>query len=225
MAMKDNIGQIPELMKFAWRVSAADVKMTHVLPYDQKNAEQALFWRLLYDSAYELRPEDRDKTMFGTEGYRNNTHVDMPFFDINDTTVGPLAHLFKQPSTFSIMGDPLHRKQRHCKFVQENNVFVRWDGKVTQCMALLHPSETYLLGHHRVIDPYFFGDVNESTLQQVWDDPTYAAFRDRVRRFDFSFCTSCGGCHRIDGNREDCFGNEHPTCGACLWAQGFIQCP
>jgi len=29
----------------------------------------------------------------------------------------------------------------------------------------------------------------------------------------------------LEHNEEDCFGNEHPTCGGCLWAQGFIQCP
>jgi hypothetical protein len=28
-----------------------------------------------------------------------------------------------------------------------------------------------------------------------------------------------------ESNQEDCFGNTFPTCGGCLWAQGFIRCP
>ena len=59
----------------------------------------------------------------------------------------------------------------------------------------------------------------------MWEDEAYVAFREKVKKFDFSYCVQCGGCHRLESNQEDCFGNEHPTCGACLWAQGFIQCP
>jgi cholesterol oxidase len=38
-------------------------------------------------------------------------------------------------------------------------------------------------------------------------------------------CTFCGGCDMSESNVEDCFGNEFPTCGGCLWSQGVVQCP
>jgi hypothetical protein len=46
-----------------------------------------------------------------------------------------------------------------------------------------------------------------------------------VQGFAFAPCTFCGGCEMLDGNEEDCLGNEFPACGGCLWAQGLIQCP
>jgi len=36
---------------------------------------------------------------------------------------------------------------------------------------------------------------------------------------------TCGGCERFAGNFVDCTENTFPTCGGCLWAQGFVQCP
>jgi len=67
--------------------------------------------------------------------------------------------------------------------------------------------------------------VNERKLRELWNEPAYLAFRERVQTFDFSPCTFCGGCNLSEINEEDCFGNTFPTCGGCLWAQGVIQCP
>ncbi len=36
---------------------------------------------------------------------------------------------------------------------------------------------------------------------------------------------ACNSCEMAIENVEDCFGNVHPTCGGCLWAQGLIRCP
>lgn len=35
----------------------------------------------------------------------------------------------------------------------------------------------------------------------------------------------CGGCDLRESNEEDCFGDESPRCGECLWAAGLVQCP
>lgn len=219
VAMKDNVHQLLDLMKFAWRVGASDVKVTNILPYSAENVEQALYWRTLKEGAFDER-KSVQKT-----GFPRSCHVDFPIMDIRPDTVGALSHMLGTGNTFSIMGQPLSRKIGYCRFVQEGNVFVRWDGEVTQCMALLHPSVTYMHGRQRNLLPKSFGSVRTQTLQQVWEDEAYVAFREKVKKFDFSYCVQCGGCHRLESNQEDCFGNEHPTCGACLWAQGFIQCP
>ena len=224
VAMKDNIHQLMDLMTFANQVGASDVKISHVLPYNEENMEQALYWRTLKSNMYtHYNPmEDPNRRKNGAV---LTTRVDFPLMDLTEDTVNPLVRMLNTGFDFSIMGTPLMRREGHCKFIQENNVFVKWNGDVSPCMGLFHPSETFLHNKHRKINPKSFGNIAFNTLQEIWESEEYAAFRDRVRRFDFSPCMWCGGCYRIESNQGDCYGNEHPTCGACMWSQGFIQCP
>jgi len=62
-------------------------------------------------------------------------------------------------------------------------------------------------------------------LGEIWTSPRYRALRKRFRAFDFSPCIDCGGCDLRATNEDDCFGSGFPSCGDCLWAAGFIQCP
>lgn len=226
VAMKDNIHQLFDLMSFAWRCSAKDVKISHVLPYNEENMEQALYWKTLKSGNFAVGTVVDGKIVSEIQDEEvPQMNVDFPFMDMTEQTIYPLARMLNTVNAFSIMGDPLYRKTGYCPFVQDNNVFVKWNGEVSPCMALLHPSETYLHNIHRTIKPKSYGNIREQGLWDIWSGEEYASFRDRVRRFDFSYCIVCGGCHRIESNQEDCFKNEHPTCGACLWAQGFIQCP
>lgn len=220
VAMKDNIDQIPALMMFAARAAISAVRITNVLPYTPDMIEQALYRDMLQRDRFYVRQDDQP-----IDGVPYMTHVDFPPMDLNEETVPQLTKLLSMPVTFSMMDEPVGRKRNYCKFVREGNVFVRWDGKVSPCMALIHESETYLHGRKRDITPKFFGNVQEASLMDIWQNDEFTAFREKVTKFDFSFCTYCGGCERMERNDEDCFGNEHPTCGACLWAQGFVQCP
>jgi hypothetical protein len=92
-------------------------------------------------------------------------------------------------------------------------------------MGLLHPYKTYLYGNERRVTDYALGDIGRRTLRAIWNSKEYRSFRERVRAFDFSPCHICGGCSLVEENKEDCFGSAFPACGACLWAQGVIQCP
>jgi len=63
-------------------------------------------------------------------------------------------------------------------------------------------------------------------LDEIWNDPEYMGYRERLHNFVFAPCTFCGGCDLSETNEEDCLGNDiFPVCGGCLWAQGIIQCP
>jgi len=62
-------------------------------------------------------------------------------------------------------------------------------------------------------------------LLELWLDPEYVAYRERVHQFAFAPCTKCGGCEISRSNETDCFDVVAPACGGCLWAQGVIQCP
>ena len=125
----------------------------------------------------------------------------------------------------SISDVPVVRKTHYCRFVQEGNCFVRYDGNVAPCMGVLHNSVTYLWQQKRKIYHYSFGNASRQRLDEIWYSDSYSQFRQRVSEFTFSPCMYCGGCELREENREDCYGNEGPTCGACLWAEGIIRCP
>jgi hypothetical protein len=102
---------------------------------------------------------------------------------------------------------------------------VRWDGKIAPCLGLLHAHRTYLNGVERAVSEYLVGDIRSDGLFRAWSSGEYARFREKVRSFEFAPCHLCGGCGLLEKNEEDCYGNTFPACGACLWAQGVIQCP
>jgi hypothetical protein len=62
-------------------------------------------------------------------------------------------------------------------------------------------------------------------LLELWNDPDYVTYRQKVQSFAFAPCTFCGGCDLSEANEEDCLGNGFPACGGCLWSQGVIHCP
>ncbi|MDL2225811.1 radical SAM protein [Eubacteriales bacterium OttesenSCG-928-M02] len=223
VAMRENIGQLGRLMSFAWEVKANDVKITNLLPYTEESAAQSLIWQPFNNRSFlERNPAD------SLGGQPIHAHVDFPVMTLDEDTIGPIANMLRRPNTFSLMGDPIRRKTGYCKFVQEGNAFLRWDGEICPCMGLLHNTEAYIYkmdGFTRQIKEKSYGNVAENTLMEIWQGEDYTAFRQRVLDFSFSYCYLCGGCHRVLSNEEDCFQNQHPCCGACLWAQGFVQCP
>lgn len=112
-----------------------------------------------------------------------------------------------------------------CPFVESGSMSIRWDGCVSPCLPLLHTHGTFLGDRQRVIREFFFGSLADRTLSAIWNDPDYLAFRQRLQKFDFPPCVRCKSCDWIDGNQEDCYGSTPPTCGGCLWAQGYVLCP
>ena len=92
-------------------------------------------------------------------------------------------------------------------------------------MALLHRGKTYLYNIQRDIKAASFGSIFKSSLKSIWDDPKYVKFRNDVIDWVFPPCVACAGCEDLESNEKDCFDNEFPVCGGCLWAHDFVQCP
>ena len=139
------------------------------------------------------------------------------------------ARLWKSPAfsstaSLSLLGASLSARNDYCTFAQEGYAAVRWDGEVSPCLSLLHDHPEYIRGRRKDVTHHSFGNVKSAPLAEIWRSPAFAEFRSRLRGFGFSPCTTCGGCERFPANYEDCTGNGFPTCGGCLWAQGFVQC-
>ncbi|SHE78078.1 tungsten cofactor oxidoreductase radical SAM maturase [Desulforamulus putei] len=119
------------------------------------------------------------------------------------------------------------RTDRQCKFVEDNAATVTYRGEVAPCYALMHAYHCYIYGRKKEIYPFYLGNVNESTLGEIWTDPAYVNFRSKLKDFKFPSCTDCkyvDGCSYTDTNESDCWGNN-PSCAECLWSRRLIACP
>jgi MoaA/NifB/PqqE/SkfB family radical SAM enzyme len=153
--------------------------------------------------------------------------VRLPFFDMNipEAAEGIASLMRKQNFDLYFNDQPVLRKTGYCKFAREGMTFVRSDGQVAPCMALLHNGYTYMHNIRRKITHCSFGNIKDQPLAEIWNSKEYKTFRRKFDEFDFASCLYCGHCELFEENREDCIGNTHPACGGCLWAEGVLSCP
>ena len=211
VAMKRNIADLPELLKMSTRLGISRYLVTNVLPYTHEMREEMLYSRSL--------------DMLNSTPSPWVPRLDFPQMDVNQHTREPLLRMMSNhPHNFLMDRNQAERRDR-CPFVRQGSVTIAWNGSVSPCLPLVHKHESYLLGLHRVVQRYVVGNVMDQGLIAIWDSLEYVDFRQRVSEFDFSPCTVCASCEMAESNQEDCFGNTFPTCGSCLWAQGFIRCP
>jgi MoaA/NifB/PqqE/SkfB family radical SAM enzyme len=211
VAMKSNIHELPELARLASYVGAWDVKVSNVVPHTPEMEEEILYKEALRAAAYRESPWA--------------VNMSLPRMDMNRATMGPLETVYDSRLSLSVMGTSLSNRSNYCRFAQEGFAAVRADGEVTPCLSLLHTHPEYIHGRRKVVQHHSFGNIEETDFNDIWTSRAFTEFRQQVRDFNFSPCTTCGGCERFPQNVEDCMENSFPTCGGCLWAQGIIECP
>ena len=214
VAMKSNVHQLSKLPFFIAQHLVDEVNVSNISPTDEASQNE-----LLYTGLVNMYTGPGKGSVLPT--------VRLPFFDLNipEAADGIRGLMRKQNFDLYFNDQPVLRKTGYCKFVREGMTFVRADGKVCPCMALLHNGYTYLHNIRRKITHCSFGNIKEQPLAQVWSSGEYKAFRRKFDEFDFAACLYCGHCELFEENREDCIGNTHPACGGCLWAEGVLSCP
>lgn len=211
VAMKSNIGELPDLHWLAASVHASDVLVTNLLPHSPEMVDEILYRQSLSMARFSRSPE--------------LPRVHLPRIDFDETSSAPLVALMGHAANLTMSGADLGQNTNYCPFVQAGAASVRWDGQVSPCPPLLHTHPLYVADYWKQLRHASFGSIAEEGLHEIWVSDRYAAFRRKVRAFDFAPCAVCGGCERAEGNEEDCCGNTFPTCGGCLWAQGIVRCP
>ena len=212
VAMRRNIADLPEVIRLGQRLGADLFSVSNVLPHTAELRDQVLY--NLTNANSEPQPS------------RYSPEVSLPRMNLDASTASPLsAALPGSSAALRIARQRLHQGANTCPFLEKGSLSIRWDGVVSPCLPLLHTHQSYLAENLRTSYAYAVGSILERDLIDLWHDPNYAQLRDSLRSFDFSPCTFCNSCEMSHANLEDCFGNLHPTCGGCLWAQGFIQCP
>ncbi|HSA99007.1 MAG TPA: radical SAM protein [Anaerolineales bacterium] len=209
VAMRRNIHDLGKVIHLGSRLGAVEFSITNVLAHNAELFEENLYMRSLdLVAGQEIRPT-----------------VHMPLVDIQPQTLKALGEVLKDLNQLELTGSRLNQNIDQCPFVERGSLSVRWDGKVSPCLPLLYTHKHYLGDRERTSKEYFVGDVHEIDLLRIWNDQAYRDLRKRLQGFDFSPCAFCNSCEMAIENVEDCFGNIHPTCGGCLWAQGLIRCP
>jgi MoaA/NifB/PqqE/SkfB family radical SAM enzyme len=211
VAMQRNIGDLPALLRIGSRLDVRHYSVSGVLPHTEEMCQEALYTRTLSESPS------------ATSNWA--PQISLPRMDINELTSEALYRVLRSGRNVTMGGASLAEAKDRCPFIDKGSLSIAWDGSVSPCLSLLHSHTSFLNGRERQTRRHVVGNVNDRSLQDLWLSPDYVAFRRRVQEFEFSPCSFCGGCDLSEKNQEDCFGNEFPTCGGCLWAQGVIQCP
>jgi MoaA/NifB/PqqE/SkfB family radical SAM enzyme len=211
VAMKRNIADLPDVIAIARRVGAKRFKVSNVLPYTDELRDEMLYTRVLSDIAYLPSPW--------------LPSMSLPKMEFNDETRDALFSAFRSGFNVTFAGNNLGGANDVCTFIESGSISIGWNGSVAPCLPLLHSHVHHINGRKRLARQHIIGKVTERSLLDLWLDPEYVTYRERVHSFAFAPCTFCGGCELLDANEEDCLGNIFPACGGCLWAQGVIQCP
>jgi MoaA/NifB/PqqE/SkfB family radical SAM enzyme len=211
VAMKRNVADLPDLSRLAVQLGAARIVVSNLVPHAAEMEQEILYERSLTACAFRAS--------------RWVPELSLPKFDLNSATLTPLQGVFASTASLSLLDTSLSGRNDYCRFAQEGYAAIRWDGQVSPCLPLLHNHPVYIHGRRKNVTHYALGNINDRPLGEIWQSPEFANFRARLRRFYFSPCTTCGGCERFAANFSDCLDNTFPTCGGCLWAQGFVQCP
>ena len=214
VAMKSNAHQLGKLPFFIAQHLVDEVNVSNISPTDEASQKE-----LLYTGLVNMYTGPGKGSVLPT--------VRMPYFDMNipEAADGIRSLMSKQNFNLYFNDQPVLRKTGYCKFVREGMTFVRADGQVSPCMALLHNGYTYMHNIRRKISRCTFGSVKEQPLAEIWNSRDYKSFRRKFDDFDFASCLYCGHCELFEDNQEDCIGNTHPACGGCLWAEGVLSCP
>jgi MoaA/NifB/PqqE/SkfB family radical SAM enzyme len=210
VAMKSNIHELPALQKIAENIRASYVLISNVLPYTAELQDEIL---------YSLEPTSHEG-----QGDDRNPHWHFPKMDWTKETMQAMAAVVSERANLSYLDINLNQRNNYCPFIRPGSLALSCHGRVSPCPPLLHSYTCYVRGWKKFFRHCEYGNLKEQSLQAIWNHPDYAAFRERVRKFEFSPCTDCGGCEFAEKNEMDCQGNPFPVCGDCLWARGVLRC-
>jgi MoaA/NifB/PqqE/SkfB family radical SAM enzyme len=213
VAMRSNVGELPGLNRLAAQLGATFIIVSNVLAFTPELKVETLY----------------DQRVSASEGGETTAapRWQLPVFDWDEGLGAALGRALARsgPVDFAAGGSSgvASGVTGQCPFVESDSFAVAWHGGVSPCPPLLHTYTCFVRGREKQMTRWEVGGLPDEPLAAIWAKPAYAAFRERVRRFDFPPCTDCG-CELAEGNEEDCFGNPHPVCGDCLWARGIIRC-
>lgn len=211
VAMRRNIHELPTIIRLGRSLRAQHYSVSNLQPATEEMQSEVLYNRSLRNAAFINSPY--------------TPTLSLPKIDFTPETRDALFEAFNSGCNVNFAGNNWGSATDVCNFVESGTMSVNWQGDVAPCWPLMHEHNTFLHSkpHHKY--KHIIGNVRERSLEDLWLDKAYVAYRERLHNFEFAPCTFCGGCDLSEANVEDCCSNPAPACGVCLWAQGVIQCP
>jgi MoaA/NifB/PqqE/SkfB family radical SAM enzyme len=212
LAMKRNIADLPEVIRLGKSLKARYFSVSNLQPATADMQGETLYGQTMHNIAYLQAP--------------HLPQLRVPRMDFDSSTRDALFEAFNSQLSVEFAGNSWGGASDTCDFVESGTMSVAWNGDVSPCWPLMHTHTSYLHGKPRLSRKHVIGNVRDRSLKDLWMDPDYVSYRERLHNFAFAPCSFCGGCDLSEANEEDCIGNTtFPVCGGCLWAQGIIQCP
>jgi MoaA/NifB/PqqE/SkfB family radical SAM enzyme len=209
VAMRSNIAELPGLNRVAAQLGASFIIVSNVLAYTPELIAETLY--------------DRSATACSAPASTASPRWQLPRFDWDESVGASVGEAIERAQGVSIADQDLGAANGRCPFIHAGACAVAWHGGVSPCPPLLHTYTCFVQRREKRMTRWQIASLAEQPMATIWAKPDYVAFRDRVRRFDFTPCTDCA-CDLAEGNLEDCLGNPHPVCGDCLWARGIVRC-
>ena len=127
VAMKSNVHQLAKLPFFIAQHLVDEANISNISPTDKASQDE-----MLYTNMVNMYTGPSKGNILPT--------VRMPYMDMNipEAAEGIRRLMSKQNFELYFNDQPVIRKTKYCKFVREGRCFVRSDGEVCPCMALLH---------------------------------------------------------------------------------------
>ncbi|MCL4299833.1 MAG: SPASM domain-containing protein [Anaerolineae bacterium] len=211
VAMQRNIHDLPEVMRIGRQLRATRLSVSNVLPYTEAMCQERLYEKVLNSVTFHPSPWMR--------------RMSLPKLNPGEVLGQVLSQVMDMGWNIEFAGNNLGTSNNTCPFIESGAMAIGWDGGASPCPPLLHSHISYWGNRHYFSHQYVIGNLADMSLRELWEAPEHQTYRRKVQGYEFAPCTSCGGCELIYENKEDCFGNEFPTCSNCLWSQGVIQCP
>lgn len=121
------------------------------------------------------------------------------------------------------------KADRRCDFIEGGSAMVSWNGNIHPCYFLWHRYKCFHKTRvvSREIEAKSFGNLEQESVCDIWNEPDFRKFREEVLKYRFSYCSNCNvaPCDFIWGPdfQNDCSAANVP-CGDCFWCMGMFNC-
>jgi MoaA/NifB/PqqE/SkfB family radical SAM enzyme len=180
VAMKRNIADLPEVIKIGKSIRAKYYSVSNLQPPTEDMQGDRLYNRATSNIAY-LNAEHLPR-------------ISLPKIDFTEETRDALFEVFNSGLNVSYAGNNWGGANDVCNFVERGTLSIAWTGDVSPCWPLMHTHMSYLHNKPRIAKKHIVGNVNQRGILDLWLDPEYLAYRERLHNFAFAPCTFCGGC-------------------------------
>jgi MoaA/NifB/PqqE/SkfB family radical SAM enzyme len=172
VASRRNIDQLPRLQQAAQEFGATNILVTNLLPPTRELNDDVLYQQ--WATTRRTAPQAPW-----------NPAIDLPRMDLSSASQ-VIERLGTAGNHVRLGGATVSGGRMYCRFVHEGCVAVSPVGDVSPCLPLLHSHRYFFRHEERRILAYHPGNINRASLQDIWDSDHFRAFRERVRRFEFS---------------------------------------